>query len=301
MDDLRTLVKIEESAIKVNSSDAIILSGSCFSQNIGAKLEQDKFKVLCNPSGIVYNPVSIANFLQRASNGTLYRSKDLVMHEGDCFPPDHHGSFAANDTVSCLHKVNESIDLSSLFISKTDFLLITFGTAWVYKWKRDGRIMANCHKIPTKNFIKELLSVHQIVEQWKELIRILFEKNSEMKIIFSVSPVRHWNDGPVNNNYSKSVLLLAVRELVSTNENCYYFPAYEILLDELRDYRFYTEDMLHPSPTALKYIWERFKHAWIDKESFKRIADFEKLQAAVKHRPIEKKICNSHDFCRKTD
>ncbi|KAB2859188.1 MAG: GSCFA domain-containing protein [Flavobacteriales bacterium] len=273
---------ITKSAVNISHQDAILLLGSCFTENIGKKLLNSKFKVNINPFGIIYNPISIANSLTRILNNESYTEEDLSVYNGKFFCFDHHGSFSSFNQQECLAKINNEISFAHQHLQETKTIIITLGTAWVYENIENKKLVANCHKIPAKNFTKRLLSVDEIVQSFSALANTL--KN--IQFIFTVSPVRHISDGLHENNISKSVLHLAIHQLTSQHKNCSYFAAYEMVIDELRDYRFFKEDMIHPTPQAINYVWEKFATTYFNKETTLLNQQIEKLQQAALHRPF---------------
>lgn len=271
-----------KSKVNLSHQEAILLLGSCFTENIGEKLLNSKFKVNINPFGIIYNPISIANSLTRIVNNQLYTEQELSEQHKKWFSFDHHGSFSSFNQHECLAKINNEINCASEHIQKTKTIIITLGTAWVYENIENNQIVANCHKIPAKNFTKRLLSVEEIVRQFSALAN----KLNKINFLFTVSPVRHVSDGLHENNISKSVLHLAIHELTKNLTNCHYFGAYEMVIDELRDYRFFKEDMIHPTSQAIDYVWEKFAATYFNKETILLNQRIEKLQQAALHRPF---------------
>lgn len=273
----------KKSTINIAHQDAILLLGSCFTENIGEKLIHSKFNVNINPFGIIYNPISIANSLTRILNKELYTEQDLSVYNGKFFSFDHHGSFSSFNQQACLAKINNEITCTHQHIQETKTIVITLGTAWVYENIETKKLVANCHKIPAKNFTKRLLTVDEIVRQFSALA----SKLKNINFVFTVSPVRHISDGLHENNISKSVLHLAIHQLTSQHKNCSYFAAYEMVIDELRDYRFFKEDMIHPTPQAINYVWDKFASTYFNEQTTQLNQRIEKLQQAVLHRPFD--------------
>lgn len=271
-----------KSTINIAHQDAIFLLGSCFTENIGEKLMNSKFKVNSNPFGIIYNPISIANSLTRIKKKQLYTEQEISSHQGKYFSFDHHGSFSSFNKAECLAKINNEITCAHQHLLETKTIVVTLGTAWIYETIENNKLVANCHKLPAKNFTKRLLSVDEILHVWIPII----EQLKTINFIFTVSPVRHINDGLHENNISKSVLHLAIHQLISNYNNCHYFGAYEMVIDELRDYRFYKEDMIHPSNQAIDYVWEKFADTYFNNKTQQLNQRIEKLQQAVNHRPF---------------
>lgn len=267
-----------------------IFMGSCFTENVGNRMAALKYDVDINPFGILYNPISVANGIRILLHEKKINSSDLIQHDGLWHSFFHHGRFSFPDEKETLEAINNQIKISSLFLKKADFLFITFGTAWIYKYKSTGQTVSNCHKIPSKEFERVRLSVDEIVVEYKKLIAEILETNPNLKIVFTVSPVRHWKDGAIENQRSKSTLLLAIDEITNDfgAEICAYFPAYEIVMDELRDYRFYTEDMIHINDVAIKHIWNIFEENFIDGKSVMISKQVQKIIKASNHRPFNK-------------
>lgn len=286
MDKFRTIVDIPTSALKIDYITPCFLSGSCFTEYIGEKMESAKLPVIYNPSGVLYNPSSISINLRMLMSGRVYDKSYLELRDGLWISPDHHTSFSDTDSDRVLESINRSVREASAFLRRCKVLLLTFGTSWVYVYNKSNRVAANCHKIPQREFTRKLLSHEEIISDYGELINELKNFNPEISIIFTVSPVRHFKDGAFNNQVSKSTLFLAVNELLKGFDNTYYFPSYEIFMDELRDYRFYADDMLHPSQQGIAYVWERFCDTYINTENVIIISAVEKLKRAVAHRPF---------------
>lgn len=282
----RTKVIIPRSKFDFGYRHKAMMMGSCFVENIGAKLKSFKYQVDVNPFGVIYNPVSVCSSLRLLMEEREFIEDDLNFHNNLWFSFYHHSKFSNHDLSTCISDINEEIKKSSKELKEADFLFITFGTAWVYELLSSGKIVSNCHKLPAKDFNRYRLNVDEIVSIYKDLLVELFVFNPKLKVVFTVSPIRHWKDGANGNQLSKATLLLAVNQLTELFEQVSYFPSYEIVMDELRDYRFYTEDMLHISDAAVKYIWQRFSdtfHTDACKLIQKKV---EKFVLAVNHRPF---------------
>jgi len=286
MSQFRTRVDIPESKYSLTHNTKSIFLGSCFADNVGLRLKDYKFPVEHNPFGVLYNPASIRKCLDILLHTRLVTDSDLFYYDNQWLSFDHHSAFSNPDKKECLSNINERIKTASEFLKKSSFLFITYGTAWVYRFKETGRVVANCHKLPASEFERYLLNHHEIVNEFMTIYRELKEFNPQIKIVFTVSPIRHWKDGAEMNQVSKSTLLLAVYELRKTLPEIEYFPAYEILIDELRDYRFYASDMLHLSEVAVEYIWSRFVSAYIEEGSRTVISEIARLKKATGHRPF---------------
>lgn len=293
-----TEIAIPEFPWKIDYSKNILFFGSCFSENIGQKMADLKFNVDMNPFGILYNPESIANSLKILLEKREFNENDLFQDQGLWNSFYHHSRFSDVEKDVALEKINSRISSSSEFLKKADFLIITFGTAWVYELKRTGKIVSNCHKVPASEFKRYRLGVSEITETYRELLEEIWKINPGLKVIFTVSPIRHWKDGAVENQVSKATLLLAVDRLKNGfgEKICSYFPAYELMMDELRDYRFYAEDMLHLSPVAVDYIFDRFCSSIISKESMNISKKVMKIRKAIQHRPVNAKSTEYQKF-----
>ncbi len=283
-----TIVDIPVFTSQTGYSKNNMFMGSCFTENIGNRMASLKYNVDINPFGILYNPVSVANGLRILMDEKIFTSEDLIEADSLWHSFFHHGRFSSPNEKETLEAINNRIKSSSYFLKKTDFLFITFGTAWVYKYKKNGQIVSNCHKIPATEFKRERLSVDEIIQEFTILISEIRKINPSIQVVFTVSPIRHWKDGAIENQRSKAVLLLVTEKLLNElgNEFCTYFPAYEIVMDELRDYRFYAPDMLHISEVAIDYIWEKFENSLIDNESRNISKEVDKIVKAANHKPL---------------
>jgi len=296
--DFRTIITIPNANQKISHTNQLMMLGSCFTENIGERLHNAKFKVDINPFGILYNPISVANSLDRLINKQLFVEEELFHSNDQYHSFSHHSRFSATTVAECLQGINERLEQSANNLRQSDFLFITFGTAWVYELKETGSIVSNCHKLSDKLFSRRRLTVVEIVACYTEFIVKLQQINPKLQILFTVSPIRHWKDGAHENNVSKSVLLLAIEELKQQFESISYFPAYELLLDELRDYRFYAEDMFHPNSTTIDYIWNRFSDCYFSKETQRTTTEIEKLKRSLAHRPFNKTGEEYQQFCQ---
>lgn len=283
----RTIIDVKPLPFSIDYSTPLLMLGSCFTDNIGNILVERKFPVLVNPFGVVYNPVSVALVLNRISDGIPYIESDLQNRNDQWFSFHHHTSFSSHNQAKCLKNINSSLAKAHRLWNKSDRLIITLGTARVYRYNETSKPVANCHKIPAREFTHELLTVNEIVGEWNDLLNKQFASKPSLRVLFTVSPVRHWKDGAVGNQISKSTLLLAISQLVSMfPHNVFYFPSYEIMMDDLRDYRFYADDMLHPNSQAVRYIWKRFASSVLSNEAGGLLAEIEKLQKAANHKPF---------------
>lgn len=285
----RTKISILKSDFTIDYNSKIVSLGSCFAENIADKLDYFKFQNTCNPFGIIFNPVSIEKIIHKAVNLELFTEKDLFFHNErwHCF--DVHSDLNHSNKEAFLENINAILQETNNQITKSTHIIITYGTSWVYRNLESNSIVANCHKVPQKEFSKALLSVEIIENSIKNTIGLIQKINPDCNFIFTVSPVRHLKDGFVENQASKANLITAIYQQLQTDYcklNTEYFPSYEIMMDELRDYRFYAEDMLHPSQVAIDYIWERFSETTILEESHSIMEDVETIQKGLAHRPF---------------
>ena len=279
----RTEVDIPELKSKLNYRHQSMMIGSCFAENIGNYLEALCFPISVNPFGILYNPISIANSLFHILNGKVFSEKDLFFANNLYNSFSHHSCFSDVKSESVLNKINIQLTNALKDLQNSSHLFITFGTAWVFRHKISGEVVSNCHKLPANNFEKERLTVRQITEIWSPLITRIHKLNCGLKFVFTVSPIRHLKDGAHDNQLSKSALLLAIDQLISEfgEDNVSYFPAYEVVLDELRDYRFYASDMTHPSEMATQFIREKFSETMLGDEARVISKEISKLVLAL--------------------
>lgn len=282
--ELRTTFNITPSVAKITYSDPVIFIGSCFATAIGNKFETGHMPVMINPAGTVYNPVSVGNTLDNIVSGKNYIKRDLYNNNGKWLSFDHYTDFSSANPDKTLKSINLRLNKSREFLSGTHFLFVTFGTARVYRWKKTGRVVSNCHKIPAVNFSHELLKVSEIVTFWNKQLDDIQSVYPDIKITFTVSPVRHWKDGAHGNQVSKSILFLAIEELLNHPSKPSYFPAYELLMDDLRDYRYYDDDMLHLSSTAVDYIWRAFSDCYFDEKTKELWKEVSSISKAVAHK-----------------
>lgn len=282
--ELRTTFDITPSTFRITYDDPVIFIGSCFASSIGRQFELGKMPVMINPSGTVYNPVSVCNTLNMITDKSENSSSPLYNNNGKWISFDHYTDFSSEDREFLIKKINDRTVEARDFISKAHFLFITFGTARVYRWKKTGTIVSNCHKIPASEFTHELMTVADIVTLWNSELDRLKSLYPELKVVLTISPVRHMKDGAHGNQVSKSVLFLAVEELLKHPSGPVYFPAYELLIDDLRDYRFYDDDMVHPSKAAVDYLWEAFNRCWFDKKTTELWREVSKITMAAAHR-----------------
>jgi hypothetical protein len=276
---------------RINIQEPIALVGSCFTDHIGSRLRSLKFNVLENPNGIVFNPISIERSMHACINERRYTASDLFYHNELWTSWDFHGQFSHPDQQQCLDGINASVAHAHRFLLKADWIIFTLGSAFVYELKensggsRTGDVVANCHKVPANQFVHRLASLQEVSDSLGRTIEMLRQFNPRINIIFTISPVRHYREGLVENNRSKGTLHLAVHKAMQQFESVFYFPAYELIIDDLRDYRFYAEDLVHPNYAATQYVWEKFAEACIDDESKELMKELEQIRIARQHRP----------------
>ncbi|MGB1039850.1 MAG: GSCFA domain-containing protein [Flavobacteriales bacterium] len=297
--NLKTEIKLSNYPISISHEDKILSIGSCFSENIGAKLKDYKFDILTNPHGIVFNPISISTAINECLEGKQYKESDLNKNGEIYFSYNHHGSFSGLNQKEVLEAINDKIKKGNEFIENSDVLILTFGSAWIYRRKQNNEVVANCHKVPTSEFTKELLSVSEVVERITDSINRIKSINPSIKILTTISPVRHWKDGVVENQQSKATLHLALKEINERFEDSFYFPSYEIMMDELRDYRFYGVDMLHPSELAIDYIWEKFADSFVSTKTKILNEKILKINQGLMHKPFESNSLSHKKFRKK--
>ena len=297
--NLHTKITVAAPEFLIDYNSRLMMLGSCFAENMGSKFSYYKFDVDVNPCGIIYNPLSVANVLRLIVEGKQFEKSDLRQVGGKWVSLYHHGAFSSTDPDECLRRINDRLTKATGELRTLDLLVITWGTAWVYRYTRENIVVSNCHKIPSQEFERSRLSVEDIVKEYLMLIGRLREINPGLRILFTVSPIRHWKDGAHGNQLSKATLLLAIDRLREELQHVYYFPAYEIVLDELRDYRFYADDMLHMSGFTVDYIWERFLYSFISPEVLGLMNQIGRVNKGVAHRPFDPQSEEYHRLVKK--
>jgi hypothetical protein len=282
--ELRTTFPVEPSEFKITYNDRVMFIGSCFASSIGLQMEIGHMPVLINPAGAVFNPVSVCNTLDTITSEKEFLIDDLHFYDGTWLSFYHYTNFSSDNPSKILENINRRSRVAHDFLKKTKFLFVTLGTARVYKLKKSGLIVSNCHKIPAEQFESKILTVQEIVSLWTAQLDKLHVLFPGLKVVFTISPVRHWKDGPHGNQVSKSVLFIAVEELLKHKTAPRYFPAYELVMDDLRDYRFYSDDMLHPSASAIEYIWESFSGCYFEKNTINLWKEVARVTKAINHR-----------------
>lgn len=281
--EFRTIIPIKPQPVADHNTKLMLL-GSCFAENIGQKLLDYRFRCDVNPFGVLYNPISIAQSLERLAAKQPFTFAELFEYDGLWHSWAHHGSFSDQAAEKALEKIQLRFDTAANHLAQTDLLIITFGSAWVYEF--EGQVVANCHKVPNNRFVRRRLTVDEITARYTQLFDTLRQANPHLKVLLSVSPIRYLRNAATENQTSKAILLLAAEKLCQTVPNTAYFPAYEIVLDELRDYRFFADDMIHPSATAIAYVWERFSQAYFTPETLALLPEIDKKNKQAAHRPL---------------
>ncbi|MFI1772070.1 GSCFA domain-containing protein [Thalassobellus citreus] len=282
--NLITKIPISKTNFPIDYSSKILLLGSCFSENIGNKFDYFKFQSVVNPFGILFQPKAVETLVLNAVEEKKYSESDIFFHneQWHCF--DAHSKLSHSSSEKLLNNLNEQIATTNKQIQQSTHVIITLGTSWVYRSVETNAVVANCHKVPQKQFKKELLSVEEVSDSLQSILNLIRSVNYDATVIFTVSPIRHTKDGFVENTQSKSHLLTAIHQVVGNQS--YYFPSYEIMMDELRDYRFYAEDMIHPNQTAIDYIWEKVKQVWVSTEALKTMEEVDAIQKGLLHKPF---------------
>ena len=281
-----TQIDIPHSTVEITYNDRILTLGSCFAENIGTKLQEACFLTFINPFGVMYNPMSVAQGIRYLLSEKEFTAADLFQSGSLWNSLSHSSAFSATTADEALQKINSRLLAARYFLRETNVMMITLGTAWVFELVENGKIVSNCHKLPASRFTRRRLSVDEIINEFTEVFGLLCNSYPGLKFIFTVSPIRHWKDGAHENTVSKSTLHLALDALEKQFDFVHYFPAYEIMMDELRDYRFYASDMLHPSDVAVDYIWQRFGDTYFSSETLNLKKELERLRADLNHRPL---------------
>lgn len=298
--DLFTKVDIQKSSISIDYSSKLMFFGSCFAENISRFFVDAKFNCLVNPTGIIYNPLSICKMVKNIVNQKIYDELDFFFDGNNYCSYDFHGAYSRSTVQEAVALVNSCMTDALVFLKDADIVFITLGTAYVYFLAdHPAQPVCNCHKQKPETFIRRLVSIDEVVSALSDIVYNLSTINPNLKIVFTVSPIRHLRDGAHGNRLSKSTLHLGVEQILQKLDCCEYFPSYEILEDELRDYRFYAEDMIHPSPLAEKIIWQRLRDTYINKMCQSQISRVEKFMQAVHHRFTDPSSPATHDFCKK--
>ncbi|MDF2931410.1 MAG: hypothetical protein K0R36_741 [Chryseobacterium sp.] len=296
----RTEVNITESDKKIEIEDEIFSIGSCFASEMSELFQQGQLQTVNNPFGTLFNPFSINNSIKRLHDSEFYHEEELITFNDEFISLDHHSSFDTRFIHQTLEKINKKIVEGNQFLQDSNWVIITYGTSFIYEFEPKKKLVANCHKIPQKFFEKRLLTHQELTDSIYDTILNLKDIcKDDLQILFTVSPVRHTKDGMIENQLSKSKLITAIHEVISEIENCHYLPVYEILMDDLRDYRFYKEDMIHPNSQAVNYIFEKFGNAYFSDETKDFIKENFKINKALEHRSDDEKDPKYLDFREK--
>jgi len=285
MKTFRTVVTTAKPEFIISHRDRLMSIGSCFSENIGQRFDKYKFKININPFGQQYNAYSIAQSIERLIKPVPFSAADLILHNEQYHSLLHHGSFSKNTAEETLKVMNESMMQASDDLKQATVLFLTFGTSHVFKWKETGAVVSNCHKLPGTLFTQELMTPDEIFIVLQTAIGKLKKIKPNIKIVLTVSPVRYFAFGVYENSVSKSHLFTAIHNLQQSNPEFYYFPAYELIMDDLRDYRFFADDMLHPNQQAIDYVWESLSNTFFDNETQNLLQKIEEVLLALNHRP----------------
>ena len=295
-----TKIPLVKSNNPINYNSKIVSFGSCFAENMAEKFEYFKFQNVVNPFGIIFNIVSIEKLIFRSINKQYFTEKDIFFHNESWHCYEVHSELSNPNKEEFLKNLNELIDFTNKQITEATHFIITLGTAWIYRNIITNEIVANCHKVSQKQFTKELLSMETIQESLQNIITLITGVNKDAKFIFTVSPVRHIKDGFAENTLSKSHLITAIHKIINYQLSIVnYFPSYEIMMDELRDYRFYAEDMLHPNQTAIDYIWIRFFEHYVDEKEFATMQQVCDIQKGLHHKPFNSESDSHQEFLSK--
>jgi len=283
---------IKKAQRSIHHQQKLMLMGSCFTENIGEKLRKHKFTVLENPNGILFNPVSVAEAIGTYIDDKRITESGIFQHNETWHSWKHHSRFSGTGAEECIQKINESTSAAHAYLKSADHLLLTLGSAWLYTLTGEaanavaGSVAANNHKAPANWFQKRLMKTEEVVEILNNALKKLFVFNPGVQVIFTISPVRHLREGVIENNRSKAVLIQAVHQLVEQYESLYYFPAYELVIDDLRDYRFYAEDLVHPNYQATQYVWEKFTTACMNEDTRNLMKEIAEINLAFQHKPF---------------
>ena len=300
--EFRTQVPIKRQQRHLIDYDSnLFLVGSCFSDSIGEKFLDSEFNTTSNPLGVLFHPLAIERFITRAINEELFNKAELFFQNDLYCSLEAHSQFNSTALHKVVTELNQSLLKTRTVLKEATHVFITLGTSWVYRHVATDTIAANCHKIPQKQFLKELLSVETVKNSLEAIVGLISDINPETKFIFTLSPVRHLKDGFVENNRSKSHLMVAVQELVEDLDTCFYFPSYELVMDELRDYRFYNKDMVHPSEQAINYIWEQFIKTWLTDEAIDIKKEIRAYKKGLEHKPFNPHSSQHQTFLKQQE
>lgn len=298
----RTILTPTRSQIEITHQDKVLCMGSCFAEHIGERLIYHKFPTSLNPFGIVYNPISIAKNLTTLLESDFIfseKNKELIESATGWNSFSHHSQFSHTKKEIVVEKINHALEETRDFLSNTTRLILTFGTANVFVHKKTDEVVSNCHKIPQQEFIKKRLTIEEIKNSLTSVLQELKKALPDLEIILTVSPVRHIKDGLIENQRSKATLIMGLEQIVKQHDFIHYFPSYELLLDDLRDYRFYKKDMIHPTDVAIDYIWNFFAETWYSQKTIDLNKKIRKIRQAIEHRPFQPDSPAHLDFIKK--
>lgn len=296
----------QEKGNQIDYNSKLLLLGSCFAENIAEKFQYFKFQSVLNPFGILFHPKAIENLIVNAVKKKKYDANDVFFYNEQWHCYDAHSKLSSTSKKSLLQELNKGLELANKQICESTHIVITLGTSWVYDLVETEKVVANCHKVPQKEFNKRLLSVSEVSKSLEGILNAIHSVNKKASVVFTVSPIRHIKDGFIENTQSKSHLITAVHQFLNKQLNIekpqlFYFPSYEIMLDELRDYRFYNSDMIHPSGTAIEYIWQRFCKVWIGDKSVDTMKQVDEVQKGLAHKPFNPKSEAHLQFLQKLE
>jgi hypothetical protein len=298
----RTEVNIKESQNKIQVEDKIFSIGSCFASEMSDLFHLGQLQAISNPFGTVFNPFSISNAVKRLHDAEFYTEDELITFNDEYLSLDHHTNFDTRYVHQTLAKINDKIEEGNSFLQNSGWVIITYGTSFIYEFLPKKKLVANCHKIPQKFFEKRLLTHQEITDAiYNTVLNLDDICKNDVQILFTVSPVRHTKDGMVENQLSKAKLITAIHDVIPQFENCHYLPVYEILMDDLRDYRFYNEDMIHPNSQAVNYIFDQFGNAYFSEETKAFIKENFKINKALQHKTDDEKDPKYIEFREKLD
>lgn len=293
----RTEVEIPVSDTHISIEDHVFSIGSCFATEMSEMLLKAQIQTLNNPFGTVFNPYSLNHSIKKLHGADFYAEEDLIKYNDEIISLDHHSQFNSRFLHQTLDQINKRIEEGNRFLQNTNWVIITYGTSFIYEFLPKNKLVANCHKIPGKFFNKRLLTHLELTDSIYETATLLKDICKEnVQILFTVSPVRHTKDGMIENNLSKAKLISAIHEILPQFENCHYLPVYEVMMDDLRDYRFYKEDLIHPNRQAVHYIWEKFGKAYFSSETVEFVEENFKIVKSLEHKPSDEKDPKHQEF-----
>ncbi|GAB5399069.1 MAG: GSCFA domain-containing protein [Aureisphaera sp.] len=299
--NLQTQIRLSAEKNPLDYDSKVLLLGSCFTEHIGGKLDYFKFRSLTNPFGILFNPVSMFKLIHRALSDEFFTPADIFEKDGAWYCLEVHSLVFNSEKEDYIHQLNTLLVRLKNELMESSHIIFSFGTAWVHRFLKTNEIVANCHKIPQKEFSKELLSVEMVATCIEGMVAKVKKVNPKATFLCTVSPVRHIKEGLPENSLSKSHLIAGVHQVVASSEATYYFPSYEIMMDELRDYRFFEKDMIHPNETAIDIIWEKFRSVWLAPQTAPLLKEIDAIQKGLLHRPFNSEGNEHKTFLKNLD